>query len=143
MLILSQTYQSAEVLVLVNCSLLTSPCAVIRQLVRTLQLEAARHNPVVSLFHRTRHLDDGSVSRVNGVRPQLEEPLQRDHVVGQVLEHGRRLAEDAVAAEDDVALGHVKHHVVRGVARQVDNPGRAGRTVSVTNRSDTAHRSVR
>jgi hypothetical protein len=45
---------------------------------------------------------DRTVAGVNDLGLEVEDVVEREHVVVQVLEHGRALAEDAVAAEDRV-----------------------------------------
>ena len=55
------------------------------------------------------HLDDLPVRRVDDLWPDPKYLVQRPHVVMEVLEDGRALAEDAVAAEQGVLL--LKSHI--------------------------------
>lgn len=60
------------------------------------------------------------MSGIDDARVQIEDRLQRPHVIVQILEDGGALAQNAVAAEDRVLLQQMQYDVVRGVARRVD-----------------------
>ena len=50
------------------------------------------------------YIDNRSMSRINGFRLELENFVQGDHVVVEVFEDGRALAQDAVAAQYHVVF---------------------------------------
>ena len=50
------------------------------------------------------YIDNRSMSRINGFRLELENLVQGDHVVVEVFEDGRALAQDAVAAQYHVVF---------------------------------------
>lgn len=63
------------------------------------------------------------LTRVDDVGLRVQQHLQGPHVVVEVLEHGRALAQDAVSGEERPLLLQQQRHVVVRVARCEQHSG--------------------
>lgn len=65
-----------------------------------------------------------SLTRVDEVGLRVQQDVQRFHVIVEILEHGRALAQDAVSREDRLLLLQQQGHVVISVARGKQHSGK-------------------
>lgn len=81
-----------------------------------------RHEPSPVLktrFSQKSHfaIDKAKHTGVDEVGLRVQQDPQRPHIIVEILEHGRALAQDAVSRENGVLLLQQQGHVVIGVAR--------------------------
>lgn len=72
----------------------------------------------------TKYINVFSLTRVDEVSLRVQQDLQRLHVVVQILEHGRALAQDAISREERPLLLQQQGHVVVSVARGEQHSGK-------------------